>query len=144
MAGTNGKEMCIRDRGKAAKAEIYLNRSSAITTLWSLTTSEVTEKGISYRYAMEQALAAKGYALHPVWAVGNTDVITRMLLQNHGVSFLPEYVVREYVADGRLAVLDVDCEPIVMWSQLVYHRNKDVTPQMNQFIELMQKHIGQA
>ena len=31
-----------------------------------------------------------------------------------------------------------------MWSQLVYHRNKDVTPQMNQFIELMQKHIGQA
>lgn len=104
----------------------------------------LTEKGISYRYAMEQALAAKGYALHPVWAVGNTDVITRMLLQNHGVSFLPEYVVREYVADGRLAVLDVDCEPIVMWSQLVYHRNKDVTPQMNQFIELMQKHIGQA
>lgn len=104
----------------------------------------LTEKGISYRYAMEQALAAKGYALYPVWAVGNTDVITRMLLQNHGVSFLPEYVVREYVADGRLAVLDVDCEPIVMWSQLVYHRNKDVTPQMNQFIELMQKHIGQA
>ena len=104
----------------------------------------LTEKGISYRYAMEQALAATGYALHPVWAVGNTDVITRMLLQNHGVSFLPEYVVREYVADGRLAVLDVDCEPIVMWSQLVYHRNKYVTPQMNQFIELMQKHIGQA
>ena len=104
----------------------------------------LTEKGISYRYAMEQALAAKGYALHPVWEVGNTDVITRMLLKNKGVSFLPEYVVHPYVADGRLAVLDVDCEEIVMWSQLVYHRNKDVTPQMNQFIELMQKHIGQA
>ena len=28
------------ETGKAAKAEIYLNRSSAITTLWSLTTSE--------------------------------------------------------------------------------------------------------
>src|SRR5699024_12434450 len=32
-----------------------------------------------------------------------------------------------------------DALPILMWSQLVYHRNKDVTPQMNQFIELMQK-----
>lgn len=102
----------------------------------------LTEKGISYRYAMEQLLAAKGYALHPVWAVGNTDVITRMLLKNKGISFLPEYVVREYVADGRLSVLDVDCEEIVMWSQLVYHRNKDITPQMQRFIALMQKHIG--
>ena len=91
---------------------------------------------------MDQALAAKGYELHPVWEVGNTDVITRILLKNKGVSFLPEYVVHPYVADGRLAVLDVDCEEIVMWSQLVYHRNKDVTPQMQQFLELMRKHIG--
>ena len=102
----------------------------------------LTEKGISYRYAMEQALAAKGYELHPVWEVGNTDVITRILLKNKGVSFLPEYVVHPYVADGRLAVLDVDCEEIVIWRQLVYHRNKDVTPQMQQFLELMRKHIG--
>lgn len=69
-------------------------------------------------------------------------MITRILLKNKGVSFLPEYVVHPYVADGRLAVLDVDCEEIVMWSQLVYHRNKDVTPQMQQFLELMRKHIG--
>lgn len=102
----------------------------------------LTEKGISYRYAMEQALAAKGYALHPVWEVGNTDVITRMLLQDKGVSFLPEYVVRPYVEAGQLAVLDVACEEIVMWSQLVYHRNKDVTPQMNRFIQLMLEHIS--
>ena len=102
----------------------------------------LTEKGISYRYAMEQALAAKGYALHPVWEGGNTDVITRMLLQDKGVSFLPEYVVRPYVEAGQLAVLDVACEEIMMWSQLVYHRNKDVTPQMNRFIQLMLEHIS--
>ena len=35
----------------------------------------LTEKGISYRYALEQSLAARGYELHPVWEVGNTDVI---------------------------------------------------------------------
>lgn len=48
----------------------------------------LTEKGISYRYAMEQLLAAKGYELHPFWEVGNTDVITRFLLKNKGISFL--------------------------------------------------------
>lgn len=102
----------------------------------------LTEKGISYRYAMEQLLAAKGYELHPVWEVGNTDVITRFLLKNKGISFLPEYVVRDYIREGQLTVLDTECDEIVMWSQLVYHRNKCVTPQMNLFLELMSKHIG--
>lgn len=101
----------------------------------------LTEKGISYRYAMEQSLAAKGYELHPFFEVGNTDVITRFLLNNKGISFLPEYVVRDYLKDGRLTVLDTECDEIVMWSQLVYHRNKCVTPQMSLFLELILKYI---
>lgn len=100
----------------------------------------LTEQGISYRYAMEQMLAARGYELHPVWEVGNTDVITRCLLKNKGISFLPEYVVHRELEEGRLVVLDTECEEIIMWSQLVYHRRKCVTPQMRQFLELMKKH----
>lgn len=100
----------------------------------------LTERGISYRYAMEQILAAKGYELHPVWEVGNTDVITRFLLMNKGISFLPEYVVRDSIKSGQLVVLDTECDEIVMWSQLVHHRNKCVTPQMQLFLELMLKH----
>ena len=98
----------------------------------------LTEKGISYRYAMEQTLAAAGYELHPRLEVGNTDVITRFLLKNKGISFLPEYVVKDDVKDGRLAILDTECPRIVMWSQLAYHRNKYVTPQMKLFLEFMQ------
>ncbi len=104
----------------------------------------LTEKGISYRYAMEQALAAKGYELHPLWEVGNTDVITRFLLKNKGISFLPEYVVTDYIKSGQIIVLDTECDEIVMWSQLVYHRNKCVTPQMNLFLELILKYIRQC
>lgn len=101
----------------------------------------LTEKGISYRFAMEQVLAAKGFALHPVLEIGNTDVITRFLLQNKGISFLPEYVIRDYVADGRLVILDTECPEFCMWSQLVYHRNKYITPQMERFMEVMKKHL---
>lgn len=104
----------------------------------------LTERGISYRYAMEQALAAKGYELHPLWEVGNTDVITRFLLKNKGISFLPEYVVTDYIKSGQIIVLDTECDEIVMWSQLVYHRNKCVTPQMNLFLELILKYIRQC
>ena len=65
-------------------------------------------------------------------------MITRFLLKNKGISFLPEYVVKDDVAEGRLAILDTECPRIVMWSQLAYHRNKYVTPQMKLFLEFMQ------
>ena len=97
----------------------------------------LTEEGISYRYAMEQVLAARGIELHPLLETGNTDVITSILLQNRGISFLPEYVVREEIRQGRLVVLDTQCPEINMWSQLVYHKKKCVTPQMERFIKLM-------
>lgn len=97
----------------------------------------LTEKGVSYRYAMEQMLAARGLEIHPFLETGNTDIITQMLLKNRGISFLPQFVVEKWIEADRLAVLDVDCLEIEMWSQLVYHRNKWLTPQMERFIEML-------
>ena len=102
----------------------------------------LTEKGVSYRYAMEQILAEDAVELHPFLETGNTDVITKMLLQNRGISFLPEFVVRDYIRDGSLVVLDTACPEICMWSQLIYRKNKCVTPQMERFLEVMLRHIG--
>lgn len=99
----------------------------------------LTEKGVSYRYAMEQALAERGHELHPFLEIGNTDVIVRFLRRGQGISFLPEYVVREELKQGQLAVLDTECPDITMWSQLVYHRDKCVTPQMKRFMELLEQ-----
>lgn len=97
----------------------------------------LTEKGVSYRYAMEQMLAAVEMEIHPFLETGNTDIITRMLLKNRGISFLPLFVVESWIQSGQLAVLDVDCPEIEMWSQLVYHRNKWLTPQTERFMEML-------
>lgn len=102
----------------------------------------LTEKGISYRYALEQELSAEGYELHPFLEIGNTDVITSIVLQNKGISFLPEYVIKDYVGEGELTILKTDCPDIVMYSQLVYHRHKYVTPQMGVFMDLVKKHMA--
>lgn len=123
----------------SAKSKVAQKKSLSIERLLQ-EPLYLTEKGVSYRYAVEQLLAERGYELHPAWEVGNTDVITRLLLENRGISLLPEYVVRDHVNDGRLSILDTEYGEIVLWSQLVYHRNKYVTPQMNQFIELMLRH----
>lgn len=97
----------------------------------------LTEKSVSYRHAMEQALAAKGIELHPFLETGNTDIIKAFLLKGRGLSFLPEYVVRDYVQSNKLAILDADCPEITMWGQLIYHKNKYVTPLMERFLEFM-------
>ena len=99
----------------------------------------LTEKGISYRYAMEQKMAEQGVTLHPFLEIGNTDVITQFVLQNKGISFLPNYVVSPYIQNGTLVKLDTECPEITMWSQLVYHRNKYMTPQMEKMIAIMTK-----
>ena len=65
-----------------------------------------------------------------------------LLLKNKGISFLPEYAILNYVKNNQLAILDTECDEIIMWRQLVYHRNKYITPQMNLFLELMIKHIS--
>ena len=101
----------------------------------------LTEKGVSYRYVMEQELAAAGLEIRPFLETGNTAVIARMVMNQMGISFLPEFAVREPLAAGRLVVLDTACPEIRMWSQLVYHRNKLVTPQMEKFIEMMKNMI---
>lgn len=101
----------------------------------------LTERGISYRYDLEQVLAARNLEIHPFLETGNTDVITKMLLNNAGISFLPEYVIEEQVRNGQLALLDVEVPRIEMWSQLVYHKHKWVTPQMKILAELIKEEM---
>ena len=102
----------------------------------------LTEHGISYRYAFEQMVAQNGLEVHPFLETGNTDIITRMLLHNMGVSFLPGYVVQDYLRSGQLVALDVDCPEAQMWTQLVYHRDKEMSSQMEHFIELLNDRLG--
>lgn len=102
----------------------------------------LTEKGVSYRYDLEQILAARGLAIHPFLETGNTDVIAELLCRRGGVSFLPRYVVQPRLEAGSLVCLDVDCPKVQMWSQLVYHKNKWVTPQMRTFIGLLQQAVS--
>lgn len=102
----------------------------------------LTEKGFSYRYDLEQILAAQEYEIRPILEIGNTDIISKMLLKNIGLSFLPFYVVRDFVEAGKLSVIDTDSIEIQMWSQLVYHKNKWITPQMKIFIDTMKKYVS--
>ena len=113
----------------------------AEVSLEELTQQEflLTERGMSYRDALDQCMAAHGLAIHPYLELGSAALLCQMVEQGMGLSFLPEYIVRSALAEGRLARLNVPDCTVMMHRQLFYHRDKWVTPQMNVFIELVQQ-----
>ena len=90
----------------------------------------LTEKGMSYRRLLEEKLAELSLEIQPVLEVGSTELICSLVEQGAGISFLPEYVIKDRVKAGTLVCLPVSGLEIHVWKQLLYHRNKWVSPQM--------------
>ncbi len=90
----------------------------------------LTEKGMSYRRLMDERLAEMSLEVHPILEVGSADLICSLVEQGAGISFLPDYVTARAAAAGRLVYLHVEDFEIEIWKQLLYHRNKWVSPQM--------------
>ncbi|MGN0405452.1 MAG: LysR family transcriptional regulator [Bariatricus sp.] len=97
-----------------------------------------TEKDASYRLLLEESLAEKGYELHPFLETGNTEFIINQLRHNLGVSFLPGFIVKKDLDSGRLSTLDVQDFQLQVCRQIVYHKDKWVTREMQAFLELAQ------
>lgn len=104
----------------------------------------LTEKGMSYRRLLDEFLARNSMEIQPVLEMGNTDLLCRLVEENVGVSFLPDYATEEAVQKGtvkRLQVKDFDVE---LWKQILYRRDKWVSLQMKAIIKhLSQIHLGQ-
>lgn len=90
----------------------------------------LTEKGMSYRRRLEERLAELSLEIQPILEIGSTELICSLTEQGAGISFLPEYVIKDRVKAGTLVCLPVSGLEIHVWKQLLYHRNKWVSPQM--------------
>ena len=80
----------------------------------------LTEKDASYRLLLEQHLASLELDIHPFLEIGNTEFIVRLLRDNQGVSFLPEFTVRQDIENGRLVPVHVPGFTMRIWKQIVY------------------------
>ena len=98
----------------------------------------LTERGMSYRRSLEIAVAMEELELRPVLELANTDVLVNLVIHNAGVAYFPDFITEEHVEAGELAVIQcvMDVEPV--WSQLIYHKDKLLTPQMKGFMDILQ------
>ncbi len=90
----------------------------------------LAEKGMSYTRIFEEKLAEKSLAIKPVLETGNTDLICEIIKQGVGIGLLPDYVTKERVKKGELRYIEVEDIEIEVWKQLLYHKNKWVSKEM--------------
>jgi len=95
----------------------------------------LTERGMSYRRLLDERLAQRSLELHPVLVMGSADLLSRLAEQDVGLSFLPDYVTEDAVQSGRLVRLEVKDFELELWKQLLYRRDKWVSPPIQAVID---------
>lgn len=98
----------------------------------------LTEKNENYRRELDHFLETKNKSLTPFLESSNTEFIIRMLEQNKGISFLPLFAVRKSVEEGKLSILGTEEIELTMYAQVIYHKSKWMTKEMEAFIEIIQ------
>ena len=97
----------------------------------------LTEKGMSYRRLLDEWLAKNSMEIQPVLETGRADLICAMVEKGMGIAFLPDFITEEAVQRGTVVRLDVDGFHPELWKQLLYHREKWVSPALRTVIDLM-------
>ena len=97
----------------------------------------LTEKGMSYRSSLDEQLARESLEIQPFLELGDTELICRLVEQNMGLSFLPDYVTQEAVERGSVVRLNVADVTVELWRQLLYHRDKWRSPEMQCVIDYL-------
>lgn len=98
----------------------------------------LTER-VAYRRALDEALARQSIEILPILEIGRTDIILNMLESGIGISFLPEFVTRNKVDEGKLVYLKVKDVEVDIWKQLLYHKNKWIGAAMKALIEYIKE-----
>ncbi len=99
----------------------------------------LSEKGLSYRRIFDEKLAEQNLSVTPMVEMGNTQLLLELVELGGGISFLPDYITRKSYNEGKIEYLDVMDFDVEIWRQLIYHKNKWVSPAMKKTIDYYSK-----
>lgn len=100
----------------------------------------LTEKNMSYRKHLDELMASKSLQIRPFLELGSVEMIRTLVERGMGISFLPCYAVKDSIKNGTLVKIDVSENQIEVWRQLIYHKNKWVSPAMRAMIKLIKEY----
>ena len=94
------------------------------------------EKGSYERNQFEKLAARKGITFNRSWSCTNTEAIKNAVIKGRGIAVMSSMLIRRELAAGELTTLDLKELPIRRTLQLIYHKNKYLTPAITKFVEI--------
>jgi DNA-binding transcriptional LysR family regulator len=108
----------------------------------------LTERGCGYRNMLERALNKEGIDMISQLEFSSVEAIKQCAMVGMGIAFLPEITVTTELAQGRLTVLSWSDHVFHAMTQMIWHREKWLSPAMQAFIamthEMLDAHLVPA
>lgn len=98
-----------------------------------------TEKECIYREIFNNYLRSQSFYPSNVLETGSVEAIKKYIRYGLGISYLPLFSVIEDAKQNKLKIKQHD-STITFYTQLVYHKNKWLSPALKALIELSLKH----
>ena len=93
------------------------------------------EKGSAGREILDASFALLHLSVHPIWESSSTQAIVSAVAQGLGVAVLPYMLVEKDILEGQVKTVPFR-QPLHRDLNIIYHKNKFLTPNMKAFIEL--------
>lgn len=103
----------------------------------------LSEKNNNYRQVFDELLSEHGILLEKPQELSHLTIILSFLEKNLGISFLPDYAIPSDLQEKNLALFNVTGFDIQMQLQILYHRQKWVSPAMQCFTTLAESFLTQ-
>ncbi|URZ02753.1 LysR family transcriptional regulator [Clostridium felsineum] len=101
----------------------------------------LTEMGCSYRAVFENILSSYNIKPKLVLETGSVQAIKQFTMSGLGITLLPRVAVEEEIKDGKLVPLKWGGPSFGIISQVLYHKDKWISPALNAFLRLSKKVI---
>ena len=99
----------------------------------------VTEREGMYYFYLTKLAAEHNAAIKDWIEVDNVLVIIELVKRGMGIAFLPEYLLSNEIKSGNLKKLNISASTDTYFSQILCHKDRWVTPFMEELINMLKK-----
>jgi DNA-binding transcriptional LysR family regulator len=118
----------------AARARVTLDDLRNQTML-------LTEAGCAYRKKLDDLLSSRGIRPKNTTEFSSAEAIKGCAALEMGIALLPEIVVAADLREHRLAALRWAGPPMDISTQVIWHRDKWISPAMGAFVKMLQEEL---
>ena len=93
------------------------------------------EKGVGARELFEKMMLASGYPITPYWESISVTALLNAVYEGEGIAVLPYESVKHLLQEGKLVEISIQGLNLSRQLVIMYHKNKQFTPEFNSFIQ---------